>query len=457
MDASFEETAFLHGQDLVARAIVDPTGRNASMSDLALPDRVLEESDQCYDPTEVRRSPAHGLLALDDAIRIALDHTDVLSGGAEVSLRNAIGCYLHRDLIAQHDLPRFDQSAMDGYALSGIGQNGIYALARAEGIRAGGVPCDLAPGYAVGIATGARIPAGADRVVMQERTRLEHGRVRLTTEVRVGANIRVRGEDARRGIPLLPAGTRLNARSIALLAAQGSSRIEVRRSPRMTIVSSGDELRQPGDELARGSVFDSNRPMLLALAAQEGADVVDGGCFRDDAETLRVGLLKLAADSDFIVMSGSSSVGEYDIARAALLRAGARVRTLSIAIKPGKPALVGQLGKASVLIVPGNPFAAFVSWFLLGRSMLHAMLGIAAPDLQGRALPARNGLRRRSGRTEFAPARLVQGDCEAVELLGPGGSARLAPLSTADGLVRIEAERGDVREGETVRFIPFSG
>ncbi len=193
----------------------------------------------------------------------------------------------------------------------------------------------------------------------------------------------------------------------------------------------------------------------MALAVQADAEVVDGGCCKDDVSTLsRIGS-RLSEDNDFIVLSGGSSLGEGDVTSSALTHAGAVVEELKIAVKPGKPAVVGNLGETSILGLPGNPLAAFVSWFVLGRSMMAAMFGLQLPILRGRDLAVLNELQRRPGRVEFVPARLVRTTHgEMVEFLS-GGSGRLSPLSRAEGLACIEEARGSVLVSDRVTFVPF--
>jgi molybdopterin molybdotransferase len=372
-----------------------------------------------------------------------------------VSLANSIGRRISTTITAELDLPRFDSAAMDGYALSG-GRN-VYPLRGGNGIRPGEVPAELSMGQAARISTGSRMPKGADRVVLQEYAVRSDEFVSLTKgEVEVGANIRLRGEDVRRGDTLLTEGETLDERKMALLAAQGFASIGVLCAPRVAVISSGSELRRPGDRLGPANVFDCNGPMLMALAARAGADVTDGGCYPDDLDTLSQAVSTLSENHDLIVLSGGASCGEPDLTALALRKAGAVVEELKIAMKPGKPALVGSVGETAVLGLPGNPVAAYVSWFTLGRSMIAAMCGSREDILKGCDLEAINELQRKPGCSQFVPARRisrVQG--EALEFLGRGGSASLLPLSRADGFAYIEAGRGNVLPTERVNFVPF--
>ncbi|MEH2478116.1 molybdopterin molybdotransferase [Nitrobacteraceae bacterium AZCC 2146] len=409
----------------------------------------------CDDGSKGDAKRPRPLLSLNDAIDIASSFSRAVERTEVIPLAEVNGRELSCDVAAHHDLPLFDQSAMDGYALSGDAET--YELSPLAGTRAGDRPGFVYPGQAMKIATGGFMPAGADRVALQEHTVQRNGKLIVKGPLERGSNIRLRGEDVQKDDSILPKGSRLDPQKIALLAAQGVGRVEVRGRPRVAVISSGDELRQPGDVLRAGNIYDSNRPMLLALAEKAGAAVTDAGCVADDVQAVANAIARLSQSNDFVLLSGGSSHGDADMTRAALLCAGAAAEELKIAIKPGKPAVVGRLGGASVLGVPGNPFAAFVSWLTLGRSMLGIMLGIPSELLsRARKLPVSNTLQRRPGRTEFVPARIVWDESEErLEFLGRGGSARLLPLSRADGLAWVEADRGSVQAGERVRFIPF--
>ena len=212
----------------------------------------------------------------------------------------------------------------------------------------------------------------------------------------------------------------------------------------------------PDPALADATIYDSNRPMLMALAAQAGLEVVDGGWVPDDPGTMAEALRGLASRSDLVVTTGGASVGEEDHSAAAVMRAGGRCQTLRIALKPGKPAVVGRIGKAAYLGLPGNPVSALVSWLILGGCVVATLEGRPYRRRPGCPIPAASRFERRAGRTEFAPGRIVATEAgPAVEILGRGGSARLRPLVEADGLVEIHALHAPVEPGATVLFYPF--
>ncbi|MBJ6127429.1 molybdopterin molybdotransferase MoeA [Microvirga splendida] len=398
-----------------------------------------------------------GLISIEQACSRAAAYASAIQEHEEVSLSHALGRTLALPVKSVLPLPPFHQSAMDGYALTaGDGLPSGATLAIAGRMAAGDEEQPLPQGNALRILTGARIPQGADAVVMQENVVSGSGRIVLTRMVRSGDNIRRCGEDVQAGEVLLQPGERIDARHVALLAAQGYERTCVRRRVRIGILSTGNELRSQGERLTEASFFDSNRPMIIALARQSGADVLDGGIVRDDPQLIAGALSDLARRCDLIVTTGGVSVGDEDHSMTALLAAGGRGETLRIALKPGKPGVVGAIERTTYLGLPGNPVAALVSWLLLGSAVLAILDGRQARPLSGMRLPLMHAFNRRLGRTEFAPARVVQTDRgTAVEILGRGGSARLKPLAAADGLVRIEPLHAPVAEGDELMFHPF--
>ncbi|WP_201861219.1 molybdopterin molybdotransferase MoeA [Microvirga soli] len=408
-----------------------------------------EEAFSCDSPD--------GLISIEQACSRAAAYASVIKEHEEVSLGEALGRTLALPVTSVLPLPPFDQSAMDGYALTaGEGLASGTALAVAGRMAAGDEALPLPHGRALRILTGARIPGGADAVVMQEHAAWNGGGIVLTRMVRPGDNIRRCGEDVQAGEVLLQPGDRIDARHVALLAAQGFERTCVRRKVRIGVLSTGTELRTQGERLTEASFFDSNRPMILALARQSGADVVDGGIVRDDPHLIAGALSELAHRCDLIVTTGGVSVGDEDHSMVALVGARGRGETLKVALKPGKPAVVGSIESTAYLGLPGNPVAALVSWLLLGGAVLAALDGRRARPLSGMRLPLMHAFNRRPGRTEFAPARIVQvNGGSAVEILGRGGSARLKPLVAADGLVSIEPLHAPVADGDEVMFHPF--
>ena len=276
--------------------------------------------------------------------------------------------------------------------------------------------------------------------------------------VKRGDNIRRRGEDIACGAVLLTKGQRLDARHVALLAGQGYGEIDVFGRVRVAVISTGNELRQMGQALDDSAIYDSNRETVMALAQAAGADVVDGGSLRDDPAIIADRLSELIGKADLIVTTGGASVGDEDHCSEAFRRCGGRLENLKIAMKPGKPAIVGRCGSSVYLGLPGNPIAAIVVWWLLGETMVKRAQGFQLAPQAFQVLPSRTSFPHKAGRTEFLPARIVASHAgNTVEIIGRGGSARLLPLIQAHGFVEIPAEQAEISIGDGLRFRAFFG
>ncbi|ACA17830.1 molybdenum cofactor synthesis domain protein [Methylobacterium sp. 4-46] len=399
------------------------------------------------------------LLPLEEACARAAAACRPVTEAETVALALASGRVLAEPVRAARACPPSDRSAMDGYAVAAGQGLAAGTVLRVRGrIAAGEAGEALAPGIAARIFTGAPLPPGADAVVMQEHATVSGDALRLGGTVAPGDHVRRRGEDVMPGDGLAAAGTRLDPRRIALLAAQGIGTVRVRRRLRVAVLSTGNELRGPGEDGREDSgTFDTNRPMLIALLGGMGLEVVDGGRVRDEPAALARALRDLAARADLVVTTGGASVGEEDHAAGSLRLAGGTGETLALDLKPGKPAVVGRIGAAACLGLPGNPVSALVSFSLLGRAMLARLEGRDFARPQGLPLPLAHAFRRKPGRTEFMPARLVPGpQGPALALLG-STSARLAPLVEADGFVEVPASLASGAPGEPVAFHPFGG
>ncbi|WP_349369276.1 gephyrin-like molybdotransferase Glp [Salinarimonas sp.] len=400
----------------------------------------------------------NGLVSIDAAMARAAAWAAPLADVEVLPLGAAAGRVLARSVHARVASPAFDRSAMDGYAVrAGGGLAAGARLAVVGRIAAGARGTRIGAAEAARIFTGAPIPPGADAVVMQEDVRADGHAVVLTRPVRAGAHIRRTGEDVGVGDRLAEAGTRIEARVVALLAAQGVGTLAVRRRPRVAVVSTGDELAGPDAPLAPAAIHDANRPMLLALLAAAGCAPIDAGIVRDDASEQASRLAALAGACDLIVTSGGASVGEEDHAARAVRLAGGEAETLAMALKPGKPALVGRIGAASVLGLPGNPVSALVVFSLLGRAMLARLAGGTPRRPAGLPTPLAEPLARKPGRTEFVPARLVRTEGGTRLALASTNSARLRPLAEADGFAEIPADATTADAGVPMDFHPFAG
>jgi molybdopterin molybdotransferase len=352
------------------------------------------------------------------------------------------------------DLPGFDQSAMDGYAVCCADLMSGACLEMTGRTAAGETPGRLAPNNAHRIFTGAPVPVGADAVIAQERVHHENGLLQINAVPPVGTNVRRRGEDMRIGQRLIAEGTRLDWRHLTVLAAQGARSVAVRRRPRVTVLSSGRELREPGHSLAPGQIHDSNLPMLAALLRADGAIVRTVTAIADEAAATRTALLNAAIGADLLLTTAGISVGDEDYVRDALLDLGGDLAVLKVAMKPGKPLAAGRLGDAVFIGLPGNPLAAVAGAVAFVRPLLARMMGSADPA----TACARAGfdMCRKPGRAEFIPIRLQQlGASIWAERTGPDGSGRLAPLPVATGFAFLSAGMGAIHHGQEIEVIPF--
>ncbi|PRY64175.1 molybdopterin molybdotransferase [Vreelandella songnenensis] len=304
----------------------------------------------------------------------------------QVDLEHAPGRVLAEDVLATLDVPPFDNSAMDGYALRAVDAG--KRLPVSQRIAAGSPAAPLEAGTCARIFTGGEIPPGADCVVMQERVTLEGDTAMLPADIPQGDNVRLMGRDVGKGERLLAAGQRLEAAALGHLAGQGITRVSVRRRPRVALLSTGDEIIEPGTPLKPGQLYNSNRPMLKRLLENFGAEVVRVISVPDNADQTRALLEQAANEADVVVSTGGVSVGEEDHVKAALEALG-QLDMWKLAIRPGKPLALGRLPRADgrqarFVGLPGNPVSGFVGAWLFLRPLMSALL--ACPALA--ALPA---------------------------------------------------------------------
>lgn len=375
----------------------------------------------------------HPPLSLDEARQRVLAVVR-LTGAESARLDECVGRTTACALTADHDQPPFAASAMDGYAVRRADLGGWLSLV---GEAAAGHPFDrrLRMGEAVRIGTGARVPDGADHVLIQEEAERDGGRVRATQPQPRPRNIREAGRDFAAGDVLLRAGSRIEARHVGLLAAANQTTLNVRRRPNIGVITSGDELVDPGTELSGAQIVDSASVGLPALARRWGAQCAWIGRSPDKLDEAAA-LWRQPGSHDLMVSVGGASVGDRDFLRLALEQAGGRVLWSGVAMRPGKPSWMGEIAGVPVLGLPGNPAAALVVARLLLRPALEAMLGTCDRDepLVGRLaepMPA-NGWRDAHERAR----RSLDGDGSVrLHPVADGDSSRLSPFATADALI----------------------
>ncbi len=392
-----------------------------------------------------------------DAARAEIAAAYACRVGVEtIPLGSACGRILAADMVSAIDLPPQRNSAVDGYAMrhADLKPNAPTALPLFGRAAAGDAPVESVPiGYATRIFTGAVMPEGPDTVMMQEDCELTDDGVIVQPGIARGANSRLAGEDVARGALALSAGRRLTPADIGLLSALGVAEVSVRRPLRVTVFSTGNELRDPPGALLPGQVFDANRAMLLALLRRLGATVTDGGILPDRRDATAAALAAAAGSADLILTSGGVSTGEEDHVRAAIETAGT-LTFWRVAIKPGRPVALAEIGATPLLGLPGNPVAALVTFAALGRPLLDRLAGaVFVPPLR---LPVRSGFayKKKSGRREFV--RVQIGPDGVATRYPKEGAGILTSLTESDALMELPEEMTRLTPGDVAPCTPLA-
>jgi len=406
------------------------------------------------------------LLPVAEAERLIAERVVPVAGRETVTLWQAPGRVLADSIIAPVNVPPFDNSAVDGYAVraADLDAEGETRLSIIDRVAAGHAATHtLHAGKAIRIFTGAPMPAGADTVFMQEDSRVEGGSVIVPPGLKLGANRRLAGEDMPAGAVALPAGRRLAVQHVALAAALGLSALAVRRRVRVALFSTGDEIVEPGAKLPHAALYDSNRYLLAGLLRRFGAEVTDLGILTDEPKALARALGAAAADHDLVVTSGGVSTGEADHVRAAIESIG-RIVFWRVAIKPGRPVAMGVIagstnGEGAAFVgLPGNPVAVFVTFVRVVRPLLLRLAGALPEPLL--AMPARATFfyKKRKGRREYVRVALraaADGTIEAVKYEQDGAGV-LTSLTETDGRAELGEDVTTVEPGSTVGFLSYA-
>jgi molybdopterin molybdotransferase len=417
---------------------------------------MVQLTDDCF-------AFAGPLLPLADMERLIVERVTPVAEVEQVSLDDALGRIVAADVIAPEDLPPFDNSAVDGFAVrhADLDAGAETRLVIAERVMAGHAAAHpLAPGVAIRIFTGAPMPEGADTVFMQEDCRLDGDAVILPAGLECGANRRLAGEDLPKGAVMFPAGRKLGAADVALAAAQGVTHLPMRRLLRVAVFSTGDEVVEPGADRPPAAIYDANRRLLRGLLTKFGAVTTDLGILRDDPQVLQAAVADAAADQDLVITSGGVSTGDADHVVTAIERIG-RLVFWRVAIKPGRPVAMGVVpsgrpGHPAIFVgLPGNPGAVYVTFVRVVWPLLLRLAG-GAPQQQT-ALPVRAtfAYRKRKGRREYVRVtlrRATDGAVEAVKFPRDGAGV-ITSLTETDGLVELGEEVTVIAPGATVGFL----
>lgn len=405
------------------------------------------------------------LMTLEAAQDLLAERLTAVTGTESVALIDSLGRVLAGDVVSPVSVPPHDNSAVDGYAvrfedLSREGDTVLPIVGRiAAGDGAGRPdPC----GTAVRIFTGAPMPPGFDTVMMQEDCREQSGpgvlgSVLIQPGIKRGANLRKAGEDVMAGSVILPAGRRLRPQDVGLLAAVGSTAVTVRTPLRVAIISTGNELVEPGSPLAPGAIYDANRFTLSALIRQMGGHVTDFGILRDNPVELKQVLETAAKSHDLIVTTGGVSTGEEDHVKGAVEASGG-LHFWRLAIKPGRPVALGQVRSVPFVGLPGNPVAAMITFFCLARPLIQLLGGetVTGPTLF--RVRSDFDYKKKEGRREFVRVCLRRdpGGTLVATKFPRDGAGILSSMVGSDGLVVLSEEITRLERGSMVEYMPFT-
>jgi molybdopterin molybdotransferase len=430
-----------------------PTGGRCFF--LTLKSDAMTDNSSC-----ISNAPEMALSAAEARDRM-LAEVSPIRGREFVPVRSALGRILAADIIAPHDVPAHDNSAMDGYAIcfDSLGSQGETPLVVVGTAFAGNAFSGLVgKGQAVRIMTGAVLPAGADTVVVQEATRVDGSQVFIPSGQKAGQNTRRAGEDLARGAVALPAGKKIGPAELGLIASLGVVEVEVKRRLRVAFFSTGDELASLGTPLAPGQIYDSNRYTLHGLLNHLGAEIIDMGVVPDLPEVLEATLIEASQSADAIITTGGVSVGEADFIKEVLAKLG-EVKFWKLNIKPGRPMAFGKVGNAWLFGLPGNPVAVMVSYTQFALDALLRLSGLdpipARPLL---TVEAGNAIKKQPGRREYLRGAIAAVDGRwQVKTTGNQGSGVLRSMSEANCFIVLPEDCAGVQAGDSVQVQLFEG
>ncbi len=399
-------------------------------------------------------------LSVAEALTRICDATNAVAGTERVALRSALGRVTARNIESPVNVPPYPNSAMDGYAVRGaeLGTDAITLTVIGTAWAGSPFVGTVQAGECVRIMTGAKMPAGADTVIMQEDVVREDETIRVGAGHRTGQNVRHIGEDIAEGSVVLPAGRLIVPADLGLLASLGLGEVSVLRRLRVAFFSTGDELRSIGQPLDEGQIYDSNRYTLFGMLQRLGVEILDLGVVGDDRDAIAGTFHEAANIADVVITSGGVSVGDADYVKDLLASMG-RVAFWKIAMKPGRPLAFGHLGNAAFFGLPGNPVSVMATFYELVQPALRRMMGCSMETPLTVRARCTTRLKKRPGRQDFQRGILTRGgEGEwTVQTTGPQGSHVLSSMSQANCFIVLSADSGDIPEGTLVDVQPFHG
>ena len=404
-----------------------------------------------------------GLMPLSDALTTMQETLENVCEQITLPLSAALGYTLSENIDSSLNVPPFNNSAMDGYALNAADlaycSDSHPVTLTQIGKSFAGIPFngDIKAGTCVRIMTGAVVPDALNCVVMQEQTTANDEKITFTAAVEINNNVRFVGEDITVGQTVLKKGHKLTPRDIPLLASLGIANVMVYRQLKVAVLSSGDELKSLGDSLSQGEIYDSNRYSIMALLSRLNVEVIDFGIIQDDYALIKETIIQADQQADVVITSGGVSVGDADYIKEVLNEIG-EIGFWKLAIKPGKPFAFGKLKNSVFFGLPGNPVSAIVTLYQLAIPAMEKMSGgVVKPAIRFNAI-CTDKLRKSPGRTDFQRGTYSVNELGQliVTTTGNQGSGVFSSMSQSNCFVVLEQERGNITAGETVLIEPYS-
>ncbi|MCD6257185.1 molybdopterin molybdotransferase MoeA [Candidatus Aerophobetes bacterium] len=395
------------------------------------------------------------MISMEDALEIVLKQVSVLSS-ERVKLLSSLGRVLSENIYSDFDIPGFNRAAMDGYAV--VAKDTVHAcsdrpvtLKVIDEVPAGfKVKSAISSGKAIRIMTGAVLPEGADAVVMVEYTEARGDKVMVFRSVKRGENVSFSGEDVKKGELVLPRGTLIRPQEVGMLAALGKTEVYVTRKPKVAIISTGDELIEPGKTLEKGKIYDSNSFSLFSQVLKCGADPERIGIVPDDKDEL-LHKVKMGLSSNILLLSGGVSEGKYDLVKEVLMEAGVKPLFWKVAVKPGKPTFFGIKERTLVFGLPGYPVSSMMNFENLVKPAIFKMLGREGyKRIKIRAV-LKGEIKNSSGRKNFIRVRLIEENGRCLAIPAPSQkSGVLKSMVWANAVVVLSTDVRKVKNGEEV-------
>jgi molybdopterin molybdotransferase len=401
------------------------------------------------------------LLSVEDALLRIQSIIEPVSETRTLGLMDALHHVLAEDVISPINVPPYKNSAMDGYAVKGsdLPQTDATEL-KVIGTSFAGTPFagTVNDGECIRIMTGAKMPEGADTVIMQEHVVREEDSIRIVAGHSAGQNVRHAGEDIQQGGVVLKPGKYIGPAELGLLASLGVAEVSVKRKIKVAFFSTGDELRPVGEKLEEGQIYDSNRYTLFGMLSELGVEFIDLGVIKDDPQAVEDAFIKASSMADAVFTSGGVSVGDADYIKQTLDKIG-QVDFWRIRMKPGKPLAVGKINNAVFFGLPGNPVSVMATFYIFALPALKRLMGQTDTSQTTFKIPCKSGLKKRPGRTDFQRGTMYRDENGEMVVEGAGMQAShiLSGMSKANCFIILPAESGNIEPGERVEVLPFEG